>query len=152
MRKSRVIDPDLGTSADPTFKKAVYTDSDTLQNRNERRQSLKDDDKAMSSNTRYSTNHVDSQRYMPRETNAPLGHPRKARRLPGHDQERGTFSARQRRERYAAAREAASVTPRSEVRETGLVLNEGSRWQAINDQLSKLNRPGSDGGSHSWEG
>lgn len=136
--KSRyTYDPDRGGTVDPGVKASRRIDPEVKAARAEQREELRQMDSEMSGTPGYSTSHIDSQRHMPGSKAAELGHPRKERKLPAPGEVRQPSSSWQKRQRYSAARQSQSATPRTELATAEEVLGDSQRWLQLNDELSK---------------
>lgn len=134
-RSRRVYDPDRA-SLDPGTKAARRVDADVKAERDAQRDELRAMDREMSATPGYAPSHIDSQRHMPASKTAPLGHPRKERKLPEPGTRREQVSGWQKRQRLVAAKEAQGATPRTELKAASDLSNP-DRWARVNDSLSE---------------
>lgn len=136
-RPDGIMDVDRGSSANPGTKVPAWVEPKVAWDREEQRFSHREMDSMIENTPGYSRAAKDRDRATPRETTAPLGHPRKARTMPAPDQVRTPLSSRQRKDRSKAkfrAQDRMSSTEHAAV--TTLVRDDPAGWVRLNDALS----------------
>ena len=132
-----VLDVDRG-SGSVGAKEAVVVSADTFVARAADRAGYQDLDAQIERTPGMRRASQDRNRAVPRETNQPLGHPRKDRALLEPDAVRNPISARQRRERSKAKHQAQSLLSGAVHAEVEGVLSRPARWTQLNDALSDV--------------
>ena len=136
-RPDGVMDIDRGSSSNPGTKIPAWMKPEVSWDREEQRFSHREMDSMIENTPGYSRAAKDRDRATPRETNAPLGHPKKARSLPGAGDVRVPLSSRQRKDRSKAkfrAQDRMSGTEHASVKT--LVKDDPAGWVRLNDALS----------------
>lgn len=122
--------PNLATRA------PVWREEQDLANRDDDRDYSRDMDRRIERTEGYSRAAKDKDRSRPRATSAPLGHPRKARKLLDADQERRPLSSRQRKDRSATKNRVEDRLPATARRATAAAISDKDTWDRMNGALS----------------
>lgn len=134
-RPDYVVDPDRGRGS-VAAKQAAFVDADVHARRADSRAGLRELDamtEAMPGLTRAGR---DRERAIPRETVAPLGHPRMDRQLPGAGVVRVPLSGRQRSRRRVARTRTEAHLPLVQLRAEHDLVTSPQTWDQLNQALS----------------
>lgn len=136
-RPDEIMDIDRGSSSNPGTKVPAWIKPEVSWDREEQRFSHREMDSMIENTPGYTRAAKDRDRATPRETSAPLGHPKKARALPSEGDVRVPLSSRQRKDRSKAkfrAQDRMSGTEHASVK--ALVKDDPAGWARLNDALS----------------
>ncbi len=132
-----VIDIDRGSSSNPKVKQAVFQSKQQTQDRADDRAGYRELDEMIEQTRGMSRASREHHRATPGASTIPLGHPLKARTLPGPDTVRAVMSRRQRAARTTAklrVQDSLSGAQHQEMRR--LLIDQRGRWEQVNDALS----------------
>lgn len=132
-----VVDPDRGSSAVPSTKRATFMNvSDHLQ-RGETRSGARDLDTMVEQAPGLTRQQRDRERAMPRDVTREVPHPAMERRLPIPDALRQPLSSRQRKARSVSKRAAQDRLPQTQYDAVHRAITDDGHWRQINDVLSE---------------
>ena len=135
MARNVMLDLDKG-SAPVGHKRGEMIDIDQAVDREITRDGLVGLDKMTEASEGLNRLQKDAARVAPRDTTAPLGHPRKDRPLPGPDDTRTPLSSRQKKARSKARHQALATMPKSQIAAQQKITTDTHTWNTVNDALS----------------
>lgn len=131
-----VMDADRGASDIPGLKVAAWLTPSVHADREEIRAGHREVDELVEGSTGYTRAAKDAGRSTPRDTTAPLGHPRMIRHLPDPDRLRVPLSSRQRKARSKAKMATLDTMPNTEYQAMGQTISRRQVWLDTNEALS----------------
>lgn len=133
--ETKTMDVDGRGPALPT-REPVWRRQEDMARRDDSRDYAKDTDRRIERTPGYSRAAKDKDRAQPRPTTAPLGHPRKARQLPGQDQARVPISSRQRKDRSATKNRVEDRMAGTVHQAVHEAISDKGTWDSMNRVLS----------------